>query len=413
MRRIVIAFIALLVVGGVIYAVTGQGGSGAGLQGTPTPAAKLPPQRASGDVVAEAEVLPVTSAEVSLAASGIVSDVLVAEGDTVKKDQVLVRLDSKQQADAATEAQAALDRAKGAQAAAQAALAKAQAALAQLKAGPRPEDIAAAAAAVTVAQAQLARTQAGADTTSLAQAKANMDKAARAVQQAQFAYGRVKDTPFGSNGPEALQLEQATIDYNLAKTTYEQLALGPRDVDINVLKAQVQEAQAALAQAQAGARPEAVAVAEADVAAADANGKAADADVTSAAAALQQAQAALADTELHAPFDGMVVTVNVKRGEVSPVGSFAVRLADLTHWKIQTKDLTELSVSRLQVGDPADIKFDAIPDVSLTGKVTRIDDFGTNRQGDIVYAVVITPDKIDPRMRWNMTASVNIKPQSQ
>ena len=59
-------------------------------------------------------------------------------------------------------------------------------------------------------------------------------------------------------------------------------------------------------------------------------------------------------------------------------------------------------------GSPAEIKFDAIPDVKLMGKVSRIDDYGTNRQGDIVFAVVVIPDRLDERLKWNMTASVSI-----
>ena len=238
-----------------------------------------------------------------------------------------------------------------------------------------------------------------------------MEKAARAVQQAQAAYDRVKDAPFGSIGPDALRLEQTTIDYETAKTAYEQLALGPRDVDVNVFKAQLAQTQAALAQVQLGARPEAIAAAEADVAAASANAKATEADMATATALLQQAQAALADTEMYAPFDGTVVGVNVKPGESTPVGTFAVRMADLSHWKIQTNNLTVNSVSRVKLGDPADIKFDALPDISLTGKVSHIEQFGTNRPPDIVYAVVIAPDNNDPRMRWNMPASVTIRPQ--
>jgi HlyD family secretion protein len=181
-------------------------------------------------------------------------------------------------------------------------------------------------------------------------------------------------------------------------------------VDIDVGKAQVAQAQAALAQAQAGSRAEAIAASEADIAASEADAKASDADVASADAALKQAQATLADTELRAPFDGTIVTVNIKQGQTTPASNFAIRIADLARWKITTKDLTELSVSRLKVGNAAEIKFDAIPDLKLTGKVTRIDDFGTNRQGDIVYAVSITPDSLDPRLRWNMTASVTVKP---
>jgi HlyD family secretion protein len=414
MRRIILVIIVLLVAGGVLYTVQASGGRSASLPQA-APAAPAAPARlpllSTDAVVATADVLPVTSAELNFAAPGLVSAVLVSDGESVQKDQALVRLDSKRQAAAVTQAQATLDRVQSVQAAARATLSRVQAVLAQLKAGPRPEDIATAVAVVNVAEAQLARAQAGADTTALTVAKANMEKAARAVQQAQAAYDRVKDAPFGSIGPDALRLEQATIDYDTAKTAYEQLVLGPRDVDVNVFKAQLEQTQAALAQAQLGARPEAIAAAEADVAAAGANAKATDSDMASAAALQQQAQDALADTELHAPFDGTVVSVNVKPGESSPVGSFAVRMADLSQWKIQTRDLTELSVSRVKLGDPADIKFDAIPDVSLSGKVSRIEQFGTNRQTDIVYAVVITPDTIDPRMRWNMTASVNSRPQ--
>lgn len=423
MRRIIVVIVVLLVAGGGIYYAWAVRGNASIPVAPPTPAGRPSSFISGGEVVAGADVLPLRFAELNLAATGIVSDVLVSAGDNVKQGQILVRLDAKRQAAGVQQAQSELERVQSVQAAgqaglakAQAGLAKAQAGLAQLKAGPRPEEIAMAAAALGVAQAQLAKAQAGADTTSLATARANMEKAARAVQQAQFAFDQVKNAPGGANGAQALALEQATVNYDLAKTVYEQLQLGPPVVDVNVAKAQVQQALAALALAQTGPRPEAitaaaadVTAAEADVTAADSNAKAATAAVATANAALQQAQAALADTELRAPFDGTVVTVNVKRGEERPLGTYIVRLADLTQWKLQTKDLTELSVSRVQLGAAVDITFDAIPDAALTGKVTRIDGFGTNRQGDIVYAVSIAPDKLDPRMRWNMTASVHIK----
>lgn len=417
MRRIVIVIVVLVLIGAAYLFGVNSGAASTGRStgsvpaGTPTADIKLPSQKASREVVAEAAVMPIKFAELNLPTNGIVSEVLVAEGDKVKKEQPLARVEAKRQQAAVNQAEATLARARSTRASAEASLAKAQAMLAQLKAGPRPEDIATAAAAVRVAEAELAKVQAGADTAALANAKANMEKAARAVQQAQAAYDRVKDTPFGNIGPEALRLEQATIDYENAKVQYEQLALGPREVDVNVVKARLAQAQAALAQAKAGARPEQIAAAEADVAAAEAQIKSVDADVASADAAFAQAKAALADTEIRAPFDGTIVTVNVKQGEPVPVGNFAVRVADLSGWRIETKDLTELSLGRLKVGSPAEIKFDAIPDLKLTGKVSRIDEYGRNRQGDIVYTVVIVPDQLDERIRWNMTASVTIKPQ--
>ena len=409
-QRLLLVIVGLGLVGGAYYA-----GTATNRVTTPQPIvaanAPLPAQKATGEVVAEASVMPVRFAEVNWATQGLVSEVLVGEGDKVKAGQVLARVDAKRQTAAVAQAEAALAKARGARANAEAALAKVQAGLALLKAGPRAEDVAVARAALGVSQADLARTQAGADTTTLAQAKANMDKAARAVQQAQFVYDRVKDAPFGNIGPDALRLEQTTIDYDLAKTTYEQLALGPRDVDVNVAKAHVAQAQATLSQALAGPRPEQLAAAEADVAAADAVLRNLEADVASAEAGLAEALAALADMDLRAPFDAGVVTLNVKVGQPAPAGTFAVRIADLSGWKIETKDLTELSVSRLKVGSPAEIKFDAIPDVKLTGKVSRIDDYGTNRQGDIVFTVVVIPDRLDERLKWNMTANVSIRPE--
>ncbi len=62
-------------------------------------------------------------------------------------------------------------------------------------------------------------------------------------------------------------------------------------------------------------------------------------------------------------------------------------------------------------GSPATLEFDAIPDLQLPGKVTQIKSYGENRQGDIVYTVVVKPDQQDPRLRWNMTAKVTIEPK--
>ena len=41
--------------------------------------------------------------------------------------------------------------------------------------------------------------------------------------------------------------------------------------------------------------------------------------------------------------------------------------------------------------------------------MARIKPLGENKQGDIVYLVVVQPAQLDPRLRWNMTASVTIE----
>jgi HlyD family secretion protein len=70
--------------------------------------------------------------------------------------------------------------------------------------------------------------------------------------------------------------------------------------------------------------------------------------------------------------------------------------------------LTEINVVNVKEGDAATVTLDAITDLELTGKVVSIKGFGENKQGDIVYTVVVKLDKQDPRLRWGMTAKVTI-----
>ncbi len=65
-----------------------------------------------------------------------------------------------------------------------------------------------------------------------------------------------------------------------------------------------------------------------------------------------------------------------------------------------------MAVVKVGVGDTVRLSFDAIPDLEMTGKVLSIGALGVSKQGDITYKVVIAPEKSDPRLRWNMTASV-------
>ena len=163
-------------------------------------------------------------------------------------------------------------------------------------------------------------------------------------------------------------------------------------------EAEVRRAQAQLELLKAGARPETIAGARAEM--------------TAAEASLAQAQAALADTELKAPFAGTVASLDAKVGEqVSPGVPVAV-LADLSAWQIETDDLTELNIIRVKEGEPVIITFDAIPDLELPGTVVRIKESGENKMGDMTYTVVIEPDQQDDRLRWNMTATVVIEPES-
>ena len=90
---------------------------------------------------------------------------------------------------------------------------------------------------------------------------------------------------------------------------------------------------------------------------------------------------------------------------VSP-NTVAAIMLDAGAWHIETEDLSELDVVHIAVGDVVSVTVDALPDVTLAGVVREVQALGTNRQGDIVYTVVVDLTESDPRLRWNMTATI-------
>lgn len=487
MKKVFVGFIVVALLMGVGSLLLGCSNSGpSGAQEEPqTTVGEVPLVRDSGDIVADAVVVPVRDAQLSLPTGGIVAEVLVAEGDQVETGQVLVRLDSARQEAAVAQAEAQVQRAQNALAevvagarpeeieaaqaavelaraqltrveegarpeevaAAEAALSAAQATLQKVQDGPRPEEIEAAEAALSAAQATLDKVLEGPREGELVAARADVANAEAALRQAQAAYDRVRNQADITARPESLQLEQATNAYNAAQSRLDALLEGAtaadidaaragvsqaraqldalraearaadiaaaqagidqaqaqldaisapaRTADIDAARAEIRRAQAQLSLIEAGARPETIAAVEADLAAAE--------------AALEQSEVALADTLLQAPFAGTVTSLTTSVGEQVVPGVPVVWLADLSEWQIETDDLTELNVVEVEVGSPAFITFDAIPDLELPGRVVRIAEMAENKLGDITYTVFITPDEQDDRLRWGMTAMVRIE----
>ncbi len=378
---------------------------------------------------------PVRRADLSFPAGGIVGEVLVSEGDEVEAGQLLVRLNDARQRAAIAIAEADVRRAKARLAevqagsreqeiaAAQATLDAAQARLDSLSTEPRPEEVSAAQAELA-ARAALEQALSGPSKERIAAAAAELANAQAARSLAQAAYDKVASAPDIGSRPESLNLERATNDYLAAKARYDELNTGANPAEVASAQAQVQRAQANLDQVRAPARPADVAAAEAEVRRAQAQLdlllagaqpeqiEAADADVAAAEAALAQANVGLAETELRAPFSGVVAGVEVVVGQQALPGALAVRLGDFSSWLVETRDLTELNIVGVQPGDRAVLTFDAIPGLTVSGQVLRIRSIGENTQGDITYTVVVSPDRSDDRLKWNMTAKVTVEPGS-
>lgn len=99
--------------------------------------------RRSGDIFVVGTVVPARHAMLDVHSLGLVSDIMVQEGDVVRKGQLLLRQESE-------EAEAAVAEAEAVTRAAQAELDK-------LLAGPRPQEIASAESTVEIAQANVTK----------------------------------------------------------------------------------------------------------------------------------------------------------------------------------------------------------------------------------------------------------------
>jgi len=135
-----------------------------------------------------------------------------------------------------------------------------------------------------------------------------------------------------------------------------------------------------------------------------------ESQLSAAEASLAAAQNALDNYTLTAPFGGTVTDITLETGQFVGPESRAAQLADLSEFKIETSDLTELEVVKISEGQIVEIIPDALPDTLLLGKVEGIGQSFTTQAGDVIYTVTISLDDTDPNLRWGMTVELTFLP---
>jgi HlyD family secretion protein len=373
------------------------------------------------------------SVDLAFQTSGVVKDVLVKAGDTVKAGQALALLDDRNLQAAVTTAQANLDSAQAklqqaqngnatAQqiAAAQATVDSAQKAYDKTLAGPTPAELGAAQAMVTSAQAayDAAVQSAAAGSSTLRSLKATLDEAQVTLQQAQAAYDKIAWRSDVGMSSEAKTLQTATIEYQKALADYNaQLTTSGPDAQSSIASA-----KAALASAQeslAALTPTAADIAAAKStlesakqslaaltsSASDTDVAIAQANVTSAEQALKEAQVNLANATLTAPFDGVISAVNVVPG--SSASSTAMTLVNENPLHVELK-LSENNVTKAATGQKVDLTSDAVSDWKTQGTVSYVAPTGTTSNGVVTYLVRVDFQNSDARIKVGMTLNVGI-----
>jgi RND family efflux transporter MFP subunit len=143
---------------------------------------------------------------------------------------------------------------------------------------------------------------------------------------------------------------------------------------------------------------------------------AAQIQLNSAKVALDSAKSAAAERTVTAPMSGTVTALSIANGDTvsgsagggsSTSGSGVVTITNLDLFQA-TVALAETDISGVKPGQKAVLTFTALPNLTLSGKVTSIETSGTNNQGVVSYNVVVTPDATDPSVKGGMTVTVNI-----
>jgi multidrug efflux pump subunit AcrA (membrane-fusion protein) len=325
--------------------------SSAGNAAQPTPAV-IPTVIADDTIIAEGRVEPVHFAEIAFNASGVVSEVLVEEGQAVKKDQPLIRLGNESDTNYA---------------AAQLELVSAQQALDDLL---------------------------GSSDTGLAQAVIDLKDAQEAYDKAEDYLHNLQNSNKVPQTETRLFLVQTWKGYEYRSRTKNFKGPAPADWiieagnDLALKKAELEEAQRTYERVKGGHDADQLALLE---------------------ARLNAAKAGVAAFAVLAPFDGIVADLHATAGGSINAGEIAVTVADFSTWLVKTTDLTEIDVVQLAEDQPVLVTLDALPGKEMKGSILSIGQNYSENQGDIVYEVTVKLADTNPAMRWGMTAAVKFE----
>lgn len=228
--------------------------------------------------------------------------------------------------------------------------------------------------------------------------------------------------------------------------------LDPDDAEAaaNKALASYRQAQSGVAQASAQVLKAQASLDDLEERSGDASSAVTDADIDLAQAELESAMASLSsaktqrsnalddyddaleakeDLEVTAPASGIVYSIDVEEGDAvtsgdssgadsangstangssASSGSSAPVVIASTAPLVATLSVNEVDLPSLELGQRADLEFDALPDLALTGKVTGIADEGSVDQGVVSFDVEITLDVKNKQLKPGMSVSATI-----
>ncbi len=389
MKKLPLILLVISVLMAFVVGCTGQSTPSAAVTPTPQRESSVAYADTSSTVNANGVVAPRQQVNLSFGVGGFVEAVDVELGERVQAGQVLASLDTTQLERAVAQAELELK--------------SAQARLAQLQAQatPIPEQVMAATAAITNAQTMLsqARTQAGQRGNYDTIDRVALKYAERALADARREYDKVLNNfrthDWAPSSPAGVALAEAQDHYDSALAQYN-LNAADHSYAVAIANAESQLAQARLSlyQAQNPVRPEALRLAQLDV--------------ERAQQAVEAARSDLERATLKAPFDGIVSAVEISPNEWAAPGAQAVELLDVSEWRVETKNVGELQIARVKVGQEVRVRVNAFQGETLQGHVLTISPVAVVQQGDTTYTLTIALEPTSLNLQPGMTAQVEI-----
>jgi len=315
----------------------------------------------SSKVTASGEIRAKKFVDLQSEISGIITELPVREGDSVKKGDILLRIDPIQ-TDAETSA------------------ARAQFDMNQAQARAQEFEI-------LNAEVQLMR-----DEASLKSARAELEQAENNFTRAQNSFNRQQQ--LHEDGLISRDsYESAQNDFKSAKSRLDvqRANLSQMEKQINIAKNNIERMKT--------------------------SAKASQAQVKAAAANLAKASDQSRKSKIESPMDGIITQLKKEKGERAVPGMMTspeatiMTIADLSTIQAQLK-VDETDIVNLSLGDVAQVKVDALPDVVFEGEVTEIGnspiDSATSSQEAKDFKVIVTLKNPSRLLRPGMSCTGEI-----
>jgi HlyD family secretion protein len=404
----------------------------------------------TASITGSGNLVPATQANVSFKVAGVLTEIDVRVGDHVSAGQKLAAIDSSAQ-------QAALAQAQANVATAQANLQSVETPLTADQVQQLRDNVATALQTYndTVAQTNLTNSQdaaqVAADQAQLSADQAALnasfayqqDKAKLATDQTQLATDKAKFTadgcvlanaPFSTNpcmtdftnvlnDQSAITADESKLTLDTAQVIADQSRLNvdsaKQQTDKVSGQRSVNQAAASLTSArdqlttQTEAKPNQIAAAQAQLA--------------SAEAAVLTAQQNLDSTTLYAPMDGDVNSINGVVGEAvgtgggttaeapggqAPLPTAAASTAFMQIGNVSAMEVVipfaEADAARIAFNQEAQITFDAVPNLTISGHVIAVASSATVSSGVVNYYATITLNQTDKSLKQGMTANATV-----